>query len=100
MVEQKAGKKFKIKKNDAVEIQTWTYDSKGVAKWQQWRFVIVDKNIVMFESVNSEKAITSNAGNVNGSKLIQKKRVTDNTQKFVLVYADGPKKGQLLNVEE
>lgn len=99
-IEEKAGKNFKMKKDSGVEIQTWTPDAKGVPQWQQWRLVIVDSVTVMFESVYSEKAITSKDGPDVQSKLIQYKRDNSSKQKFSLVYANGPKKGQLLNFEK
>lgn len=93
-------KKFKMKKDNGAEIQTWTYDN-GVAEWQQWRLIIVNTNIVMFENVFTGKMIDVQGGNINdnGTKLHSWERNNGSAQKFVLEYAEGPKKGQLLNFE-
>ncbi len=100
LVQEAAGKKFKMKKNNGVEIQTWELSNGEVAQWQQWKIIIVDKNVIMFESVYSGKAIDIQGGNFsNGTKLVSWERNNSNNQKFVLEYANGPKKGQLLNFE-
>ena len=92
-------KKFKMKKDNGAEVQTWTYDN-GVAEWQQWRLIIVDAHIVMFESVYTGKAIYVDGGIfTNGNKLVMQTRTNGPAQKFVLEYAEGPKKGQLLSFE-
>lgn len=100
MIQSKAGKKFKMKKDDGAEVQTWNFDSKGVQKWQQWRLIVVDKNRVIFENVLTEKPIDIKGDiNKNGSKLQSSKRTNDKNQIFVLEYAEGPKQGQLLEFE-
>ncbi len=97
--EKLKNKKFKMKKDNGAEIQTWTYDT-GVAKWQQWRIIIVDKNAIIFENVFTNKAIDVKDGKfVNGTKLISWERNNSSSQRFVLEYAEGSKKGQLLNFE-
>lgn len=100
-LQKKMGKKFNMKKDDGAKILTWSFDaSKGVAKWQQWRLIVVDKNKVMFENVFTEKAMTVD-GNFtnNGTMIVSNKRVNNNNQIFVLEYADGPKRGDLLSFE-
>ncbi len=99
-LQQKTGKKFRMKKDNGAEIQTWTLDG-GVPEWQQWRLIIVDKNTVMFENVYTGKAIDIKGGNIyqNGTKLQSYDRNNSDSQKFVLEYADGPRKGQLLSFE-
>lgn len=100
LIQSKTGKKFKMKKDDGAEVQTWNYDSKGVQKWQQWRLIVVDKNRVIFENVFTEKPIDVKGDiNKNGSKLQSSKRTNSNNQIFVLEYAEGPKKGQLLEFD-
>lgn len=102
-LQKKAGKKFKMKKDNGVEIQTWNMNPKGVEEWQQWRLIIVDRNTVIFENVFTGKAIDIRGGGrkikKNGSKLISWKRHNGDGQRFQLVYADGPRKGQLLEFE-
>ena len=100
MLQKKTGKKFKMKKDNGAQIQTWTLDG-GVPEWQQWRLIVVDKHTVMFENVFTGKAIDITGGNIyqNGSKLQSYDRNNSDAQKFVLEYADGPRKGQLLNFE-
>ncbi|OFY13035.1 MAG: hypothetical protein A2X11_09540 [Bacteroidetes bacterium GWE2_42_24] len=99
-LQQKTGKKFKMKRDNGAQIQTWTLDG-GVPEWQQWRLIIVDKNTVMFENVFTGKAIDVTGGNIyqNGTKLQSYNRNNSDSQKFVLEYADGPRKGQLLSFE-
>ena len=71
---KKAGKKFKIKKDNGAEIQTWTVDGKGVPEWQQWKLIIIDTHTVIFETVFTGKAIDIKNGGYsikkNGTKLI------------------------------
>lgn len=101
LLQQKTGKKFNMKKDDGAEIQTWNYDSKGVQKWQQWKIIVVDKNRIIIENVYSEKAMSINGNiNKNGTKIVSASRSNDVDQFFVLEYADGPNKGQLLNFEK
>ncbi|MCF8266634.1 MAG: RICIN domain-containing protein [Ignavibacteriales bacterium] len=96
-LQKKTGKKFKMKKDNGAEIQTWEMSPKGVSKWQQWKLIIVDKNKVMFENVFTDKMMNVEGSiNNNGSKLTSSKRNNGANQMFVLEYADGPKKGQLL----
>lgn len=98
-LEKKMGKDFKMKKDNGVEIQTWTLSADGVGEWQQWRIVVVDQHTIMFENAFSSKAIDIKGGNINdnGTKLIQYEKNFSNAQKFSLEYADGPNKGQLVN---
>ncbi len=103
-IQKKTGKKFTMKKDNGVEIQTWDMDSKGVPEWQQWRIIIVDRHTIMFENVFSRKAISVDGGGMelerNGAKLVQWDRNNNSGQLFQLVYADGPKKGQVLDFEK
>ncbi|MCE1167816.1 MAG: RICIN domain-containing protein [Sphingobacteriia bacterium] len=100
-IKKKTGKKFKMKKDNGVEIQTWDYDGTGVARWQQWRLIIVDQNVVIFENAFTNKAIDIQMGHIheNGSKLQSWDRNNSGAQRFVLEYATGPKKGQLLRFD-
>lgn len=100
-IQKKTGKHFKMKKDNGAEVQTWVMDGGGVAKWQQWRLIVVDKNTVMFENVFTNKAIDIQGGNIyrNGVKLHSWERNNSEAQRFVLEYADGPRKGQLLSFE-
>jgi hypothetical protein len=100
LAQSKTGKKFKMKKDNGAEIQTWNYDSKGVQKWQQWKVIVVDKNRVIIENVYTEKAMCINGNiNKNGTKIVSSARSNDVDQFFVLEYADGPNKGKLLEFE-
>lgn len=103
-VQKKAGKKFDMKKDNGAKIQTWEVGSKGVEQWQQWKLIIVDKNTVIFENVFTKKAIEIEGGveNIdrNGAKLISWERHNGESQRFQLVYADGPMKGKLLDFEK
>ncbi len=99
-LQKKTGKKFKMKKDDGAEVQTWTYNSKGVNKWQQWRLIVVDKNRVIIENVFTENALGVKGNiNKNGTKIVSAKRSNDDDQFFVLEYADGPNKGKLLEFD-
>ena len=103
-LQKKTGKKFKMKKDNGVEIQTWDMGKDGVAQWQQWRIIIVDRHTIMFENIFTGKAIDMQGGgdNIkkNGTKLISYERNNSSAQRFQLVYADGPRKGQLLDFEK
>ncbi len=101
IVQQKTGKKFKMKKDNGAQIQTWTIDE-GAKEWQQWRLVVVNSTVVEFINVYTNKAIQveDNSVNVNGAKLISYTKKDVIGQRFVLEYAEGPKKGQLLNFSE
>lgn len=101
IVQQKAGKKFNMKKDNGTEIQTWNYDSKGVQKWQQWKIIVVDKNRIIIENVYTEKAMSIDGNiNKNGTKIVSSARTNDEQQFFVLEYADGPNKGKLLEFDK
>jgi hypothetical protein len=99
-LQAKTGKKFKMKKDDGAEVQTWNYDSKGVQKWQQWKIIVVDKNRVILENVFTEKALCVD-GNIDrgGNKIVSSKRSNRKDQFFVLEYSDGPNKGKLLEFD-
>ncbi|MBU1099507.1 MAG: RICIN domain-containing protein [Bacteroidetes bacterium] len=102
-IQKKTGKKFKMKKDNSVEIQTWDADPKGIGDWQQWRIIVVDRNTFMLENVFSRKAISVEGGGMgiesNGSKLVQWDRNGNSGQLFQLVYAEGRRAGQLLEFE-
>ena len=99
-IQEAGGKKFKMKKDNGAEIKTWLMENGGCAQWQQWKIIVVDKNVVMFENIFTGKAIDVKGGVFkNGTKLNSWKRNNSDSQKFVLEYADGPKKGQLLDFE-
>jgi len=99
-LQAKTGKKFKMKRDDGAEVQTWNFDSKGVQKWQQWRIIVVDKNRVIIENVFTEKALGVKGNiNKNGTKIVSAKRSNDDDQFFALEFADGPNKGKLLEFD-
>ncbi len=100
MAQRKMGKKIVCKRDDGVPIQTWSIDG-GVAPWQQWKFVILDDNVIAFQSVFNSKYIDIQGGAIDqsGAKLTCYPGNGTNAQKFVLEYANGPKKGQLLNIK-
>ena len=99
-LQKKAGKHFQMKKDKGTKLQTWTMDNNGCPEWKQWRIVVVNSNTVEFINIYSGKAIDMAGGgyniNQNGTALQQWDQNNSAAQQFQLVYADGPRKGQIL----
>ena len=103
-LQQKTGKKFKMKTDNGMEIQTWEEKNNAVAAWQQWRLIVVDKNTVIFENAFTHKAINISGNGdeikANRAKLVSWDRNNKDSQRFQLIYADGPNAGQPLDFEK